>query len=60
MATYDWFYNCNTDQEIDRRMEELRAMYYYPFTDEVSRKTSRDILVQYGKLRNFDVTHRDG
>jgi|WetSurMetagenome_2_1015567.scaffolds.fasta_scaffold1190094_1 hypothetical protein len=57
MATYDWFYNCNTDQEIDRRNDELRAMY--PST-EANKRTYRDILVQYGKLRDFDVTHRDG
>jgi prophage maintenance system killer protein len=46
-------------RQIDRRMNELREMYNYPFT-EANKRTSRDILVLYGKLRNFDVTHRDG
>ena len=50
MTTYDWFYNCNTDQEIDRRMDEYRSIYDYNFT-EVTRRTLWNILMQYANLR---------
>ena len=53
MANYDWFYGCETEEEIVRRLNELRAIYH-PFT-EANIKNFREAVKQYEKLTKLPL-----
>ncbi len=53
MSNFDYFHDCETEEQIVRRMNELREIFH-PFT-EASIKNFKEASKQYEKLTKLPV-----